>query len=327
MRYLPFVTLIDKIDHSVLDSYRTCEFATLAKDGTPLTWPTCPLRQPDGTLLITTSIAFAQKALNVRRDGRVALLFSDPTGSGLSSPVQIFVGGTARCSELTTSPAGLEEYWSMLFRRQPSSRGYTQPGIRSVMDWYYMRLLLTVTPERVLESPHGSVTRPAQAPPAGSPELAQAWRQAEQAGLPGARELAGYPSAVFAARDAGGGIALTRAAPQPAEGGYLLAAAPDTGLAEGPASLLVHRHDDKLARASFALVRGRISRPLTSGTTADWFLTPDRVVRPAGNPLRTVRDCRTASARYLSARSLPRPAIPWDQYRALSRDARPAAPR
>ena len=109
------MTFIDKIDHSVLDGYRTCEFATLAKDGTPLAWPTSPFRQQDGTLLITTSIAFAQKALNVRRDGRVALLFSDPTGSGLGAPAQIFIGGSAQCSGLTTSPAGLEEYWSMLF--------------------------------------------------------------------------------------------------------------------------------------------------------------------------------------------------------------------
>jgi len=174
VRYPPAVTIIDKIDHSVLDGYRTCEFATLATDGTPLAWPASPLRQQDGTLLITTSIAFAQKALNVRRDGRVALLFSDPTGSGLSAPPQIFIGGKAQCSELTTSPAGLEEYWSMLFRRQPSSRGYTLPGVRSLMDWYYMRLLITVTPEHVLERPSGSAASAAEALPAGSPELAEA---------------------------------------------------------------------------------------------------------------------------------------------------------
>ncbi|WP_405436342.1 hypothetical protein OG373_05615 [Streptomyces avidinii] len=46
-------------------------------------WPTAVARRQDGTLLLTTSPAFAQKALNVRRDGRIALLFSDPTGSGL----------------------------------------------------------------------------------------------------------------------------------------------------------------------------------------------------------------------------------------------------
>jgi hypothetical protein len=120
----------------------------------------------------------------VRRDGRVAMLFSDPTGSRLSAPAQIFVSGNARCSELTASPAGLEEYWSMLFRKQPSSRGYTLPGVRSLMDWYYMRLLITVAPEQVLERPPGSAAGPAQPLSAGSPDLAGAWRRARRAGLP-----------------------------------------------------------------------------------------------------------------------------------------------
>ncbi len=317
-RYSPAVTIIDKVDHAVLDAYRTCEFATLAKDGTPLAWPTSPFRRQDGTLLITTSIAYAQKALNVRRDSRVALLFSDPTGSGLSAPAQIFIAGTAQCSELTSSPAGMEEYWSMLFRRQPSSRGYVLPGARSLMDWYYMRLPITVTPEHALERPHGSAARLADALPTGSPELAAAWRRAEHAGLPGARELAGHPSAVLAARDAGGGIALARIVPQPADGGYLVAAVPGTELAGGPASVLVHRHDDKLSRLSFALVRGQLT---PAGTAGGWLFAPDRVVRPAGSPLRTLRDARAASARYLGTRSLPRPAVPWDQYRALARQA------
>jgi Pyridoxamine 5'-phosphate oxidase len=312
------VTLIDEIDHSVLDAYRTCEFATIARDGTPLAWPVSPFRLPDGTLLVTTAIGFPQKALNVRRDGRVALLFSDPTGSGLDAPVQISIGGGAVCSEIpTTSLAGLEEYWSMLFWRQPSSRSYTLPGIRSLMDWYYMRLLITVTPERIEERPPDSAARPATALPPESPELAESWRRAAQAELPGARELVGHPTAVLAARDADGGIALVRTVPQPVDGGYAVAGPPGRELAEGPASLLVHRHNEKLAAMRFALVRGRIKR-----NGADWLLIPDRVISPTDNPLRTLRNARASAARYLQRRSLPRPAVPWAEYRALAR--RPA---
>jgi hypothetical protein len=277
------VALIDTIDHSVLDAYRTCEFATIARDGTPLAWPTSPFRRSDGTLLVTTSIAYAQKAVNVRRDGRVAMLFSDPTGSGHSNPVQIFIRGTAACPpELTTSPAALE---------------------------------ITVDPQTVTERPAGSATRPAEALEPKSPELAQSWKRAERAGLAGARELAGYQTAVLAAGEADGGIALARVAPQPVDGAYAVAAEGGTSLASGPASLLVHRHDDKLAGLRFALVRGRIA-PSAAG---DWLFTPDRVVRPAGSPLRTLRDARASAARYLRTQGLERPPVPWDAYRALAR--------
>ena len=312
------MALIDGVDHSVLDAYRTCEFATIARDGTPLAWPASPFRRPDGTLLVTTSIALAQKALNVRRDGRVALLFSDPTGSGQDSPAQIFIRGTAVCPpELVTSPAGLEEYWSMLFWRQPSSRAYTLPGIRLLTDWYYIRMLITVTPQSVTERPAGSATRPGQALPPGSPELAESWKRADEAGLAGARELAGYRTAVLAAREADGGVALARVVPQPVDGGYAVAAEGGTVLASGPASLLVHRHNDKLAQVRFALVRGQITPSAAAG---DWLFTPDRLVRPAGSPLRFLRDSRASAARYLRKRGLERPPVPWPAYRALARN-------
>jgi len=221
---LAVVAVIDGVAHSVLDAYRTCEFATLARDGTPLAWPTSPFRQPDGTLLVTTSIAFAQKALNVRRDSRVSLLFSDPTASGLSDPKQIFVQGDAVCpDEPTTSPAGLEEFWSMLFFRQPSSRAYTLPVVRSLTGWYYTRLVITVTPRSVEERPARSVALPACALPPGSPELARSWRHAA-ATLTGARELSGFSSCVFAARGVDGTIVLARTVAQPVDDGYAVAA-------------------------------------------------------------------------------------------------------
>ncbi|HEY0125592.1 MAG TPA: pyridoxamine 5'-phosphate oxidase family protein, partial [Blastococcus sp.] len=77
----------------VVDRYRTCEFATLTRSGVPIAWPTAALYRPDGTFLITTSIALPQKAFNIRRDDRVALLFSEPTASGLDGAPQVLVQG------------------------------------------------------------------------------------------------------------------------------------------------------------------------------------------------------------------------------------------
>lgn len=145
------MTVLDSAPLDVLDAYRTCEFVTLGRDGTPLAWPTAVRRRGDGTLVLTTSLAFAQKALNIRRDGRVALLFSDPTGSGLTDAPQLFVGGRAECpDDIRTGPQDLEDYWRMLFERQPHSRAYLSRPMRRLMDWYYLRLLITVTPEQLI---------------------------------------------------------------------------------------------------------------------------------------------------------------------------------
>jgi hypothetical protein len=323
------MTIIDNIPHAVLDAYRTCEFTTLGRDGTPLTWPVSPRRQEDGTLLVTTSIGFPQKALNVRRDDRVGLLFSDPTGSGLDDPPQLFIRGTAECAgELTTSPEGLEDYWLMLYERQPSSRGYTLPGLRWLMDWYYMRLLITVTPAHAEERPSSTaVALPPDCLAPGSPELAQAWSRAVQEGIPGARQLARYPTAVLGALDTRGAAALVRTTPQPAGDRFAVAAAPGVDLAAGPASLLAHRHDEKLSGMHYVLVCGQVARPQTPVGPAEWLFTPERVIEPAGSgslssAIRLLRGVRASAAGYLAKRGLERPAVPWRQYRALARQAR-----
>ena len=109
----------------IVEQYRTCEFATLSKSGVPIAWPTVPLRRPDGTFTLTTSIALPQKAYNIRRDPRVALLFSEPTGSGVVGAPQLLVQGTATCpDQIVTDVRGLEDYWRRLYERQPINRTY-----------------------------------------------------------------------------------------------------------------------------------------------------------------------------------------------------------
>ncbi|MFJ3772756.1 pyridoxamine 5'-phosphate oxidase family protein [Streptomyces sp. NPDC090075] len=302
------MTVLDSAPLDVLDAYRTCEFVTLGRDGTPAAWPTAVRRRPDGTLLLSTSLAFAQKALNIRRDGRVALLFSDPTGSGREEPPQIFVGGRAECpDEIMTGPQGAEDYWRMLFTRQPHSRSYLAPPMRLLMDWYYLRLLITVTPEQVVVRPQLPAA-PGTPAPAGD--------------LVGAAQLARYPTAVLAARDASGAPvpARTRAVPTPE--GFAVTVPADCPAAPGPASLLVHRHDELLNHMHNALVRGELRESDTG-----WLLVPDKVVEPMGtgrasDALSVLRTTKRATDRYLARRGLARPRVRWPEFKALARDAR-----
>ncbi|RPE46501.1 pyridoxamine 5'-phosphate oxidase [Streptomyces sp. Ag109_O5-1] len=303
------MTVLDSAPLDVLDAYRTCEFVTLGRDGSPVAWPTAVRRRPDGTLLLSTSLAFAQKALNIRRDGRVALLFSDPTGSGRTDPPQIFVGGHAECpDEIMTGPEGAEDYWRMLFERQPHSRSYLTAPMRPLMDWYYLRLLITVTPQQVVVRP----PLPASGTPAPASDLV------------GAAQLARFPTAVLAARDASGAPVLARTRPVPTPEGFAVEVPADCPAVPGPASLLVHRHDERLNHMHNALVRGELRE-----SAAGRVLVPAKVVEPMGSGRATdavgvLRSTKRATDRYLSRRGLPRPRVRWPEFKALAQDARRA---
>jgi hypothetical protein len=110
---------------------------------------------------ITTSIALAQKAFNVRRNPRVSLLFSDPTASGLDNPPAVLVQGDAKpTDEIETSVAGFEDELRGVYRLQPASHAYgNDPLTRYFKDWYFMRLVIHVTPRRILWWPEGDFWR------------------------------------------------------------------------------------------------------------------------------------------------------------------------
>jgi hypothetical protein len=283
----------------LLDAYRTGELLTVGRDGTPIAWPTCGIYRPaDGVFVISTSIAMPQKAINVRRDPRVALLFSDPTGSGLDTPDQVLVQGTAICpDEIVTSPRPISDLWTRIRDHQPSSRALSGRLARPVTDWYYLRLIITVTPEAVR-------TRPAL-------------RERVPLDAPG--RWAEFSSAVLSAFDADGRPVLHRVRPAQRDGALVFDVPAD--VRPGRASLLCHSHDEKLSGQRSFVVTGDLAR---AGERAQ--LTPDRTVPGIDRmgPLALVallRRLRRTADRYLDRRGLPRPAVPWAQFAELDRAA------
>ena len=180
---------------SVLDRYRTCEFATLSKSGVPIAWPTATLHRADGTFLITTSIALPQKAYNIRRDGRVAMLFSEPTASGLVGAPQVLVQGTrALPGRGRHRRPGDAEYWRRLHERQPFNAIYCAQRPHPAV----LRLVLHAAAHH--GHPGGLVDAAAAAgpAPATAPRRARTASQAMRCA-----ELATFPQRRPAARDRG----------------------------------------------------------------------------------------------------------------------------
>src|SRR5215470_6231126 len=137
---------------AIIENYRTCEFTTVFRDGTPQTWPVSALLLGDGRFLLCTSIGFPQKAFNIRRNPKVSLHFSEPTGSGLSSAGAVLICGTAVAEDRViadmTSVPELGELVRIVMGRQPSSRFMSSFVGRQVFPSYYWRLAIYVTPVR-----------------------------------------------------------------------------------------------------------------------------------------------------------------------------------
>ena len=146
----------------VFREFRTCEFSTMTRGGVPVAWPLIPLWRPDeGRFVLTTSIGLPMKAFNIRRNPKVSLLFSDPTAGGIEDPPAVLVQGDAEMTdEIHNGAAGMEDYWERIFRVQPAGKIYSSNALtRYLMDWYYMRLHIFVTPRRVLWWPDGDFTQ------------------------------------------------------------------------------------------------------------------------------------------------------------------------
>jgi hypothetical protein len=155
----------------VFQNFFTCEFTTLGKNHQPVSWPIFPLFWAARMkFALLTPIGLAKKAANIRRNPRVSLLFSNPTGSELADPPAVLVQGQAAVSEqILTSLSDydpdllllLKQHARKLLQRQPAVGLYMlNPITRYLMDWYFMRLLITITPQSISWWPAGDFSRP-----------------------------------------------------------------------------------------------------------------------------------------------------------------------
>jgi hypothetical protein len=142
----------------VIDMYFTCEFTTLSRDGSPVTWPVTPRLLDDGRFLLTTSIGLPQKAFNIRRNAKVSMLFSEPKGSGVAEPGAVLIQGDATAEDrIVTDVSSDKEFVALaetLAVRQPAGALWSSWLGKRLWWSYYMRILIYVTPRRALFWPN-----------------------------------------------------------------------------------------------------------------------------------------------------------------------------
>ena len=262
----------------VLDTaaaFVTTEYASLTRAGAPITAPVTPYRGA-GTLDVSTGLTYPLKAERARRDPRVTLAFSDPTGSGLAdTPVLVVKGlATVRDADLVATS---RRYLAASQQRFPDAYS-TIPGfVLRRMAWYWSRIWVEVTPVEILTWAAGDLDRvpttwrrpDAVAPPSDPPPVGRslgswgepaAWtaradRAVAELGLPVLTGLDhdGWPLPV-----------RCRAAARTVTG---FEVTPPAGVvvAPGPVSLTFHRHAADMAHQENLLLTGTAA-PTPDGT-------------------------------------------------------------
>jgi pyridoxamine 5'-phosphate oxidase-like protein len=138
----------------------TCEFTTVGASKQPITWPVTPYyRQGGRTIDVTTGLGYPKKADDAAAHPSVALLFSDPTGSGIESGIRVLVQGTAEIDD-SDLKANADRYMREIAEKLPATKKMQPPGpLRPMFNFYYSRIYIQVRPERVFIWPDGTVDR------------------------------------------------------------------------------------------------------------------------------------------------------------------------
>ena len=144
----------------VFDRFITTEYTTVDARGRPITWPVTPYYGPgDAYIDVTTGLGYPKKARDAESNPKVALLFSDPTGSGLDSPPQVLVQGTAGVDDADLD-ANRERYSRESVQKLPGTKDALPPKpFRGLFGWYFTRIYVHVRPERVYVWPEGDATK------------------------------------------------------------------------------------------------------------------------------------------------------------------------
>lgn len=144
----------------VAEKFVTCEFATLTKRNTPVTWPLTPYLGEDGrTIDVSTGLSYPAKAERARRNPKVAILFSDPLASGLEKAPVVLMHGLATVRDRDLQ-AGSDRYVRLNFTKFPEAYKGQPAFMLKQQQWYYTRAWILVTPIRVIWWPGGNVDAP-----------------------------------------------------------------------------------------------------------------------------------------------------------------------
>ena len=144
----------------VFDTFITTEFTTVDAKGQPIAWPLTPYyRLGDPCIDVTTGLGYPKKANDARANPKVAVLFSDPTGSGLEGTPQVLVQGIADVDDRDLD-ANRARYKRELAEKLPGAADQMPPkAFDRLLTWYWRASTSTSVPSASTSGTDGDVGR------------------------------------------------------------------------------------------------------------------------------------------------------------------------
>lgn len=261
--------------HNVFARFMTAEYGSLTRQGRPVTYPIAPyVDSAGGTLDFSTGLAYPAKAERARRTPRVALLFSDPTGSGLDRPPVVLVQGLARVRDADLQ-ANTDRYLRWSQAKTPDAYRMMPAALLRRIAWYLARIWVEVTPTRLWWWPEGRLDQQPQqwaalpgrsAPPSdpapSGPALA-AWKPGPsdwRAGMAYAIQQLGSPVVTMRDHDGYPLPLRTRRAQMQGDAVAIELPAGAPAFADGPACLTFHHHPEIFTGQQHMVFTGQISQ-------------------------------------------------------------------
>jgi hypothetical protein len=253
--------------------------------------------------MMTTALGYPKKAHDARANPRVALLFSDPTGSGLEDPPMVLVQGTADVDDRDLA-ANRRRYDRESKEKLPHVSEMTPPEfLKPFLRWYYDRIYLHVRPERVyfwsgcdvsrepqlwgshmeeVRSGHDEEAESEQAPPEGGPatwgERVEELGRRHRTGVVSFIAPDGFPFSVRVPVRVDSAARLVWLETEPV----------GVPLAPGLVCLTAHEHDQRFTHQRNFQVRGDLVR-----REGRWAVQPHKLVagfeQPPGSMVARLR--------------------------------------
>jgi hypothetical protein len=279
------------------------EYASLTRDGRPITWPLTPyLGEDTATIDVSTGLTYPAKAERARRDPRVAVLFSSRIAPGMSDPAVVLVQGLA-----TVRDADLQANTDRYVREQLAKLPKNFAGIPRFLlrqtAWYFARIYVQVTPLRITSwpggrldrepevwtAPEGTTAPPSDPPPTG-PALASGWSKPAGDWRPFAdrAERLGAPVLTVAGDDGWPLPVRCRSSERTADG-FLVEPPAGVRIGAGPACLTAHWHNEAFDGQENVVVVGS-AEPADDGRVhvrvdralSDWSLPGGKLSQTVG---------------------------------------------